>query len=330
VVYDDAAATDAAPASGPDLGAHLGATDPERVYLSTRHHAVLFACQSLDPLPSGPLPGGASPICHEPTFRLGMPRQKGDQGICGRRTAERHTGRPSERPPRMTSRPGRLDQRHSPTPAGLATYPSPVEIRELSIPGAYEFTPVVHGDDRGSFHEWFRIADFEQALGHALDLKQANCSVSSAGTLRGIHFAQLPPSQSKYVTCLSGAVLDVIVDIRVGSPTYGLWDSVLLDDTDRRCVYLTEGLGHGFLALEDRSIVSYLCSAPYAPGREHGVNPLDPGIGIEWPKVGRDGEPLELLLSDKDSAAPSLAEAEATGLLPTYEEVETFLGSLRA
>jgi len=205
-----------------------------------------------------------------------------------------------------------------------------VQIRELSVPGAYEFTPVVHGDDRGSFHEWFRIADFEPTLGHALDLKQANCSVSSAGTLRGIHFAQLPPSQSKYVTCLSGAVLDVVVDIRVGSPTYGQWDSVLLDDVDRRCIYLTEGLGHGFLALEDHSIVSYLCSAPYAPGREHGVHPLDPAIGIEWPTVARNGEPLEVLLSEKDAAAPTLADAGEQGLLPSYDEVQAFLGAKSA
>ncbi len=200
-----------------------------------------------------------------------------------------------------------------------------MQIRQLRIAGSYEFTPVVHGDDRGSFHEWFRIADFEPTLGHPLDLRQANCSVSSAGTLRGVHFAQLPPSQSKYVTCLSGAVLDVVVDIRIGSPTFGQWDSVLLDDVDRRCIYLTEGLGHGFLALEDRSIVSYLCSAPYAPGREHGVNPLDPAIGIEWPTLARDGSPLELLLSEKDAAAPNLAEAADQGLLPTYDEVQAFL-----
>lgn len=197
------------------------------------------------------------------------------------------------------------------------------------MPGAYEFTPVIHRDDRGSFHEWFRIADFEQALGHSLDLQQANCSVSSAGTLRGIHFAQLPPSQAKFVTCLNGAVLDVVVDIRVGSPTFGQWDSVLLDDADRRCIYLSEGLGHAFLALEDHSIVSYLCSAPYAPGREHGVHPLDPAIGIEWPSEGRDGSPLEVLLSEKDAAAPSLEEAAAQGLLPTYDAVQDFLSALR-
>jgi dTDP-4-dehydrorhamnose 3,5-epimerase len=199
-----------------------------------------------------------------------------------------------------------------------------VQIRELDIAGALEILPVVHGDARGSFHEWFRAEEFEDAVGHRLDLRQANCSVSSAGTLRGIHFAELPPSQAKYVTCLSGAVLDVVVDIRVGSPTYGKWDSVLLDDADRRCVYLGEGLGHAFLALADRSVVSYLCSAPYAPGREHGIHPLDPAIGIAWPRAGRDGRPLDLLLSEKDAQAPSLADAEAAGLLASYEDVQAY------
>lgn len=202
-----------------------------------------------------------------------------------------------------------------------------MEFRELKVPGAYEVTPVVHADSRGSFHEWFRAVEFEEALGHGLDLKQANCSVSAVGTLRGVHFAQLPPSQAKFVTCLSGAVMDVVVDIRVGSPTFGQWDSVVLDDVDRRCVYLTEGLGHAFLALDDRSVVSYLCSAPYAPGREFGVDPLDPAIGITWPDRSRSGDPMELLLSEKDRAAPSLAEAEEQGLLPSYDDALAFVAS---
>ena len=143
--------------------------------------------------------------------------------------------------------------------------------------------PAQHGDDRGVFLEWFREDAFVEATGHSLHLAQANCSVSSAGTLRGIHFAQLPPSQAKFVTCVHGAALDVVVDLRVGSPTFGQWDSVLLDDVDRRAIYLPEGLGHAFMALEDHTVVTYLCSAPYAPGREHGVHPLDPEIGIDWP-----------------------------------------------
>ena len=204
-----------------------------------------------------------------------------------------------------------------------------MEIRELTVTGAFEVTPRVHGDERGAFLEWFRADRFAEVVGHPFTLAQANASVSAAGSVRGIHFADLPPGQAKWVTCLRGAVLDVVVDIRVGSPTYGQWDAVALDDTDRRAIYLSEGLGHAFMALEDDTVVSYLCSAPYAPGREHGVHPLDPAIGIEWPDTGRGGEPVSALLSAKDAQAPTLAEAERAGLLPTYDAATGFVASLR-
>lgn len=203
-----------------------------------------------------------------------------------------------------------------------------MEFRELAISGAWELMPKQFGDDRGVFLEWFKESTFSEAVGHSLDLQQANCSVSAAGVLRGIHFADVPPGQAKYVTCLKGAVLDVVVDIRVGSPTFGKWDSVLLDDVDRRAIYLSEGLGHAFLSLEDGSTVVYLCSSGYAPGREHGINPLDPAIGIEWPNLSRSGEPLEFVLSEKDRAAPSLAEAGTSRLLPTYDDVKEYLDGL--
>ncbi len=203
-----------------------------------------------------------------------------------------------------------------------------MEVRELSIPGAFEVTPVQHTDDRGVFLEWFREDVFVRAAGHPLHLAQANCSVSAAGTLRGIHFAELPPSQAKFVTCVHGAAFDVVVDLRVGSATYGTWDAVLIDDRDRRAVYLPVGLGHAFLALEDHTVVNYLCSAPYAPGREHGIHPLDPELGIDWPATDRSGTALTPLLSPKDDAAPSLTEAQQAGLLPTYDEAMAFTRSL--
>jgi len=191
--------------------------------------------------------------------------------------------------------------------------------RELSVPGAWEITPLQHGDPRGVFLEVFQGGPFAATAGHAFDLQQANCSVSAAGVLRGIHYADVPPGQAKYVTCPKGAVLDVVVDIRVGSPTFGRWESVLLDTVDRRAVYLSEGLGHGFCALEDGSSVVYLCSEGYAPEREHEVHPLDPEIGIDW------GIPIdEALLSAKDASAPSLAEARAAGVLPRFEEATAY------
>jgi len=204
-----------------------------------------------------------------------------------------------------------------------------MDYRELSIEGAWEITPQRHGDQRGMFLEWFKEPSFVGQLGHSFGLAQANLSVSAAGVLRGIHFADVPPSQAKYVTCPKGAVLDVVVDIRVGSPTFGTWDSVLLDDIDRRAVYLSEGLGHAFLSLEDGSTVVYLCSEPFTPAREHGINPLDPAIGIDWPTVARDGSPLTYDFSAKDEAAPVLADAVDAGLLPSYEAAKAYRAGLK-
>lgn len=195
-------------------------------------------------------------------------------------------------------------------------------MRELSIAGAWVHEPRVFPDSRGSFHEWFKAPDFAATTGHRLRLEQANCSVSSRGTLRGVHFADVPPGQAKYVTCVRGAVLDVVVDIRTGSPGFGRWEPVRLDDRDHRAVYLSEGLGHAFMALTDDATVVYLCSEGYAPEREHGVHPLDPELGIAWP------EDIAPVLSGKDAAAPGLAEAARRGLLPRYEECQAYYARL--
>ena len=160
-----------------------------------------------------------------------------------------------------------------------------MKVRELDIPGAWEITPTIHGDSRGLFFEWFTDREFTEFAGHRLDVRQANCSVSSAGVLRGLHFAQLPPSQAKYVTCVSGSVFDVVVDIRLGSPTFGRWASVAARRPDRRTIYISEGLAHGFLALQDNSTVMYLCSAEYDPQREHTIRATDPALAIDWPLV---------------------------------------------
>jgi len=198
--------------------------------------------------------------------------------------------------------------------------------RELAVAGAWEIAPELHTDDRGLFYEWFTQRDFAQVAGHRLDLHQVNCSVSAAGVLRGLHFAALPPSQAKFVTCVHGAVFDVVVDIRVGSPTYGRWDSVRLDDRDRRSVYLSEGLAHGFLALEDDSTVMYLCSAPYAPRREHTILATDPQLAIDWPEVSGGRTPR---MSGRDHDAPPLEEVRAAGLLPTWTQTRDFTERLR-
>ncbi|MFJ3898123.1 MULTISPECIES: dTDP-4-dehydrorhamnose 3,5-epimerase [unclassified Streptomyces] len=197
-------------------------------------------------------------------------------------------------------------------------------MRSLGIEGAWVLEPKVFPDDRGSFHEWYRGEEFREATGYDLALSQANCSVSRRGVVRGVHFSDVPPSQSKYVKCVRGAVLDVVVDIRVGSPTFGQWEAVRLDDETQHAVFLAEGLGHAFMALTDDATVIYLCSTGYSPGREHGINPLDPALGIAWP------EGFEPVLSEKDAKAPTLAEAEQSGLLPSYADCSAYYERLRS
>ncbi|HMM82471.1 MAG TPA: dTDP-4-dehydrorhamnose 3,5-epimerase family protein [Terrimesophilobacter sp.] len=198
-----------------------------------------------------------------------------------------------------------------------------MQIRELDIPDAFEITPVQHEDDRGVFLEWYRFDDLEEAVGHPFTLRQANISVSRKGVVRGIHFAEIPLGQAKYVTVTSGAVLDFVIDIRVGSPTFGMWDSVLLDTRDRRAVYVAEGLGHLALSLTDDATFTYLVSDIYQPQREHGINPLDPEVGLVFPN-----DAPELVLSSKDTDAPGLLEAQELGILPSWDQAKAFYRSL--
>jgi dTDP-4-dehydrorhamnose 3,5-epimerase len=197
-----------------------------------------------------------------------------------------------------------------------------MDIRALKIEGSFEITPRQFPDDRGLFLESFRGDRLAEVIGHRLDVVQTNVSVSSRGTIRGVHYADLPPSQAKYITALSGSFIDFVIDIRVGSPTFGEWDSVLLDTVDRRSVYVAEGLGHAICSLEDRSTVTYLCSATYDPVREHGINPLDPELGLAVP------EGITPVLSARDAAAPSLSRAAEQGLLPLYDECVRYYAGL--
>jgi dTDP-4-dehydrorhamnose 3,5-epimerase len=198
-----------------------------------------------------------------------------------------------------------------------------VDIRELAVPDSYVLDLVPHADSRGRFVEWFRADLLNETIGYTFPLAQANHSVSARGALRGVHFAQVPPGQAKYVYCPTGAILDVVVDIRVGSPTFGAHDAVLLDSERPRAVYLSEGVGHAFLSLAPESSVAYLVSSPYAPEREFAVDPMDPDLALPWP------DDLEFELSAKDRTAPSLAESRERGLLPTMEQCATRYAELR-
>jgi dTDP-4-dehydrorhamnose 3,5-epimerase len=187
-------------------------------------------------------------------------------------------------------------------------------MRELAVPGSYLVDLVPHGDPRGRFTEWYRADVLSEALGYSLPLAQANHSVSARGVLRGVHFALVPPGQAKYVYCASGQMLDVVVDVRVGSPTFGVHEAIVLDSEQPRAVYLAEGLGHAFLSLADGTSVTYLVSTGYSPGREFGIDPMDPDLQLPWPAD------LEFELSAKDQVAPTLVEARDQGLLPTMEQ----------
>ncbi|HEX7169057.1 MAG TPA: dTDP-4-dehydrorhamnose 3,5-epimerase [Acidimicrobiales bacterium] len=198
-----------------------------------------------------------------------------------------------------------------------------MQVDEL-LPGAWVFTPERHDDDRGFFVEWFRGDVLREATGRTFDLAQANHSRSRRGVVRGIHFAAVPPGQAKYVYCPEGEILDVVVDIRVGSPTFGRWESVVLDPDHRRAVFVAEGIGHGFVVLSEWASLCYVVNAPYTPAREFTVSPVDAHLAIDW-QVPRD----ELVLSPRDVAAPSLLDAKRSGLLPTWPACQAWYDSAR-
>lgn len=196
-----------------------------------------------------------------------------------------------------------------------------MQVRELKISGAFEFIPSVFPDDRGLFVAPFQETAFLEAVGHPLRVAQTNHSESRRGVVRGVHFADTPPGQAKYVHCPRGRLLDVVVDLRVGSPTFGEWDAVELSSDRFNSMYLAEGLGHALMALEDGTITAYMCSEGFNPKAERAVHPLS--LGLPWPA---DVTPL---LSPKDTAAPTLEEARDAGLLPSYDDCVAWYEELR-
>lgn len=189
-----------------------------------------------------------------------------------------------------------------------------MEITELQISHSFVITPTVHTDERGDFWENYRFDKIEEKIGHPFKLRQANTSISQRGVFRGIHFANLTPGQAKYVSCVSGEILDVVVDVRLGSPTFGKVELINLSDSNRKSLYLSEGLGHGFVALSDSAVVNYLVSGVYDPLSEHSINPLDFNIDIS-----QYGD-FQYVISEKDSKSPGISEALERGILPTWDQ----------
>lgn len=186
-----------------------------------------------------------------------------------------------------------------------------MELTPLGIDGVWLAESPVWSDDRGFFREWFKSVDIKDATCREFTIEQANISLSSVGTLRGIHYSIASRGQAKWITCVSGAIQDVIVDIRPDSKTFGHWIDIELKGDSGKAVLISEGLGHGFLALEDNTAVAYLVSTPFSPTDEFEINPLDQKIGIKW----RIASNL-LKISGKDKIAPNLAERLAEGKLP--------------
>ncbi|ASU79089.1 dTDP-4-keto-6-deoxy-D-glucose epimerase [Actinopolyspora erythraea] len=189
-----------------------------------------------------------------------------------------------------------------------------MRIRELAVSGGFEFTPAPKRDRRGTFVSPLQDEAFVGAVGHRFPVAQMNHIISDVGVLRGLHFTTTPPGQCKYVYCARGRALDVIVDIRVGSPTFGKWDSVEMDTEHYRAVYFPKGTAHAFLALEADTVMSYLVSTPYVAEHEQAIDPFDPALGLPWPKT------TELVLSERDTAAVDLESARQRGMLPDYAD----------
>ncbi|AGP51714.1 dTDP-4-dehydrorhamnose 3,5-epimerase family protein [Streptomyces rapamycinicus] len=188
-----------------------------------------------------------------------------------------------------------------------------MKVRELAVSGAYEFVPDVHRDQRGAFVAHYTETAFSEAVGYPLRLGQVHHSFSRRGVVRGVHYEDVPPGQAKVVTCPAGELLDVVVDLRVGSPTFGRWDSTRLNPDSCRAVYLEEGLGHAFIALRDNTVAAYVTSVEYDPAAEHEIDAFDPALGLPWPGG------MDYLVSPRDRDAPTLAEAQRAGVLPSYE-----------
>jgi dTDP-4-dehydrorhamnose 3,5-epimerase len=196
-----------------------------------------------------------------------------------------------------------------------------MKAQPLKISGSWKIEFQKFDDNRGFFYESFKEEDFKKLIGRSLNIKQTNTSSSSKGSVRGIHYSLVPPSQAKLVQCQRGSIKDYVIDIRVGSPTFGQFEEIELNENSASAVFIEEGLAHAFVALENQTVVTYFVTEKYNPEREKGINPFDKTLNVKWPD-------LELILSDKDKQAISLEESKAQGLLPSFDECKKFIKSL--
>ena len=191
-----------------------------------------------------------------------------------------------------------------------------MKAHPLKISGSWKIEFQKFEDNRGFFYESFKAEEFPRLIGRNFDIKQTNTSSSAKGSVRGVHYALVPPSQAKLVQCQRGSIKDYVIDIRIGSPTFGQFEAIDLDEKSANAIFIEEGL-----ALENNTIVTYYVSEKYNPEREKGINPFDKTLNILWPEI-------DLTLSEKDKAAISLEQAKDQGILTTYDECKKFIKSL--
>ena len=189
-----------------------------------------------------------------------------------------------------------------------------MKLLPLGIEGVWLAESPVWSDDRGFFREWFKSEDIYEATGIDFSIQQANISRSKRGVIRGIHYSLAPEGQAKWVTCVQGSILDVVVDIRPASATFKKYEIVKLNGEEGRSLLIGAGLGHGFLTLEENTTISYLLSSPYSPNFEYGIQPTDPELSIDWHLELIGGH--EVVISPKDIQAQTLREMQTSGKLP--------------
>jgi len=184
-----------------------------------------------------------------------------------------------------------------------------MKVFKTAITGIWRVENQAFFDDRGSFSEIYQFDEFYNQTQYRFTPVQWNQSVSKEGVIRGVHYSLAPTGQAKWISCTSGSILDVAVDLRQNSQTYLQHFAIELSPNNRSSLVIAAGIGHSFLALESETVVNYLLTSKYSPRDEYGISPLDPELGIKWP----NSKPI---LSEKDRSAPLLEENRIKGVLP--------------
>ena len=190
-----------------------------------------------------------------------------------------------------------------------------MELTPLGIEGAWLAESPLWRDDRGFFREWFKREEVFSKTQMNFSVQQVNLSSSNKAVIRGIHYSLAPEGQAKWVTCVRGSIIDVIVDLRLNSPTFRKVEYVALNENDGKSILIGPGLGHGFISIEEESTISYLLNSPYSPGLEFGIHPFDSDLNIEWGNFRNVAT-----LSPKDRNSPSLKEQGLLKKLPNNYE----------